>query len=95
METAMPLETRSEMISEEEIRLRSYLIWQREGCPEGHSLDHWLRAKAELNEEVHTLVFRRDRLQSRVAPRLPISVPPRKSVAANAGQFPARISAAR
>ena len=91
----MPREMRSDMISEDEIRLRSYLIWQREGCPEGRSLDHWLRAKAELDEEVRTIFFRRDRLQSRVAPRLPISVPPKKSVAANAGKFPARISAAK
>jgi len=91
----MPREIRSDMISEEEIRLRSYLIWQFEGCPEGHSLDHWLRAKAELDEEMHTIFFRRDRLQSRVAPRLPISVPPKKSIAANAGKFPPRISAAK
>jgi cytoskeletal protein CcmA (bactofilin family) len=34
--------------AEEEIRLRSQQIWQREGCPEGHAQDHWERARAEL-----------------------------------------------
>jgi cytoskeletal protein CcmA (bactofilin family) len=34
--------------SEEEIRLRSQEIWQREGCPEGYAEDHWQRARAEL-----------------------------------------------
>ena len=35
-------------IPEEQIRLRSYYIWQEEGCPTGHELDHWLRAELEL-----------------------------------------------
>lgn len=39
------------MIPEEAIRLRSYLIWQSEGCPDGQALEHWLRAKAELEAE--------------------------------------------
>jgi len=33
---------------EEEIRRRSYLIWQQEGRPFGRELKHWGRAKAEL-----------------------------------------------
>jgi len=37
--------------SEEAIRLRSQLIWEREGRPEGVAQDHWLRAKAELEAE--------------------------------------------
>lgn len=40
-------------ISVEEIRLRSYLIWEREGKPEGKSLEHWGRAEAELRGERH------------------------------------------
>ena len=31
-----------------EIALRAWEIWQREGCPEGRDLDHWLRAEQEL-----------------------------------------------
>lgn len=39
------------MLPEEAIRMRSYFIWQREGCPSGRDLDYWLRAKAELEAE--------------------------------------------
>ena len=38
-------------LSEDAIRLRSYLIWQRGGCPQGSALDHWLCAKAELEAD--------------------------------------------
>jgi len=37
--------------SDEAIRLRSQLIWEREGCPEGLAQEHWQRAKAELEAE--------------------------------------------
>lgn len=33
------------------IALRAWEIWQREGCPEGRDLDHWLRAERELMNE--------------------------------------------
>ena len=46
LEPSVPVEP-----SEEAIRLRSQLIWEREGCPEGVAQDHWLRAKAELEAE--------------------------------------------
>ena len=39
-------------LSEDAIRLRSYLIWQQEGCPVGRALSHWLQAKAELEAEL-------------------------------------------
>ncbi len=35
-------------ISEEAIRLRAYLIWEREGRPDGRDFEHWLRAQDEL-----------------------------------------------
>jgi hypothetical protein len=37
--------------SDEEIRARSYMIWEREGRPEGKSEEHWQRARAELAAE--------------------------------------------
>lgn len=37
--------------SEEAIRLRAWLIWQREGCPDGRDRDHWLQAERELIHE--------------------------------------------
>jgi hypothetical protein len=47
------------MNTEEAIRQRSYLIWKREGCPEGRNLEHWQQAKAEL--EAEPAVVRRSR----------------------------------
>jgi len=38
-------------IAENDIRLRSYLIWEREGRMPGKEIEHWLRAKAELEWE--------------------------------------------
>ena len=42
-----------------QIRERAYRIWEREGRPEGRSLEHWLQAEVEiatgereLNEEL-------------------------------------------
>ena len=29
---------------EEQIRRQAYYLWQQNGCPEGHELDHWLAA---------------------------------------------------
>jgi DUF2934 family protein/glycosyl transferase family 5 (putative starch synthase catalytic subunit) len=33
-----------------EIQRRAYLIWEREGHPEGKALEHWRRAEAEIAE---------------------------------------------
>jgi Protein of unknown function (DUF2934) len=33
---------------EEVIRQRAYAIWEAEGRPHGHDLDHWHRAQAEI-----------------------------------------------
>ena len=30
------------------VRLRAYLIWEREGSPGGTEVEHWLRAKREI-----------------------------------------------
>ncbi len=70
--------------SEEEIRTRSYLIWEREGRPEGKSEEHWLRAKAELDAEFEAK-WRAASLEGEtttfVLPLLPISTPPSRTVA--------------
>jgi hypothetical protein len=36
---------------ENQIASRSYFIWEKEGRPEGKALEHWLRAKVELEAE--------------------------------------------
>jgi Protein of unknown function (DUF2934) len=33
-----------------EVERRAYLIWEREGRPEGKALEHWRRAELELAE---------------------------------------------
>jgi hypothetical protein len=40
------------LIPEEQIRLRSHSIWEREGRPEGRCEEHWRRAIGELNAEL-------------------------------------------
>ncbi len=35
-----------------DIRVRAYRIWEAEGRPGGRALDHWLRARSELENEV-------------------------------------------
>lgn len=36
------------MTMHEEISRRAREIWEREGCPQGRDLEHWLLAEAEL-----------------------------------------------
>jgi len=86
--------------SEDEIRIRSYLIWEREGRPEGKAGEHWLRAKAELDAEFEA-EWRAASLEGEsttfVLPLLPISSPPNRSVSAKIGSEtePVPASAAR
>ncbi len=35
-------------LSTEKIAARAYEIWQANGCPNGHDLEHWLQAEREL-----------------------------------------------
>jgi len=44
---------------EEDIRFRSYLIWEREGKPQNRAHEHWQRAKEELASEVKNNLTRR------------------------------------
>jgi len=74
--------------SEEAIRLRSYYIWEREGCPIDDGADHWARAKAELEAELETelrAASAAGESNAFVMPRLPISTPPRKSMSVKIG----------
>lgn len=69
--------------SEEEIRTRSYLIWEREGRQDGKSGEYWQRAKAELECELEAswlAASMEGETTAFVLPVLPISMPPSKSV---------------
>lgn len=35
----------------ERIAARAYAIWEREGKPAGHDVEHWLKAERELAQE--------------------------------------------
>jgi hypothetical protein len=37
--------------TQEEIGVRAFEIYVSEGCPDGNSLDHWLRAERELRSQ--------------------------------------------
>ena len=37
--------------TEEEVSERAHAIWLAEGMPEGREVDHWLRARRELERE--------------------------------------------
>ncbi len=69
------------MPDEEVIRQRSHLIWLREGSPDGKALDHWLRAKAELESEYRASFAKAEEWRQVVMPRLPISQPPQITIA--------------
>jgi len=68
------------MVPEELVRQRSYQIWLHEGCPNGSSLDHWCRARAELEIEYWALSQTAGERGQFVLPRLAISSPPQKMV---------------
>lgn len=68
------------MIPDELIRMRSYEIWQQEGCQEGFDLAHWFRAKAELEAANGLTDPANIQPASFVLPRPAISRPPCKLV---------------
>ena len=86
------------MVSEYEIRTRSYLLWEAEGRPRGRDVEFWLRAEAELAAEsrsnVATGLGAAGRVARFVMPRLPISSPPRRLVAARVGPCERKSAAA-
>ena len=69
---------------EDAISLRSYFIWENEGRPSDKALEHWLRAKAELEAELEAAVKAapsEEDMANFVMPRPPISTPPSRSEA--------------
>jgi hypothetical protein len=39
------------MVAEQNIRIRSYLLWEAAGGPPGQAVEFWLQAEAELEAE--------------------------------------------
>jgi hypothetical protein len=77
------------------IAQRSYFIWQREGCPDGKAVDHWLMAISELEAELGVPVSDPDDVALRILPRPRISRPPHRVVARRISRKPAAVSAAK
>ncbi len=53
------------------ISARSYLLWEREGCPVGHDREYWQRACAEVEAELQAAL--QGNASAFVPPQLPIS----------------------
>jgi hypothetical protein len=83
------------MIPEHAIRLSSYLIWEKAGCPDGKALEHWQQARDELEGEFAALLSRFDDCERTVVPRVPIRRPPQRLTSARvpAGEWRAAIAA--
>ncbi|MDB6027979.1 MAG: hypothetical protein JWM68_4202 [Verrucomicrobiales bacterium] len=37
-----------QQLTDEQVSVRAYYLWERDGRPQGHDQDYWLRAKEEL-----------------------------------------------
>lgn len=72
-------------IAEEQVRARSYALWDAEGRPDGRSEEYWFRALADLEKElVRSWLFALEERETceMVMPRPPISQPVRRHQAA-------------
>ena len=38
-------------MDEQEIKEAAYALWERDGRPDGHDLEHWFKASAELGRD--------------------------------------------
>jgi hypothetical protein len=50
-QTAAPHGDPERVPTEDEVRERAHAIWLAEGKPEGREVDHWMRARRELERE--------------------------------------------
>ena len=76
------------------IEQRSYFIWQREGCPEGKAIEHWMRAIAELQAEAGMPATAPYAVELKIMPRPRVSGPPHLVVSRRISEAPATVSAA-
>jgi len=68
------------MVVDHDVRIRSYLLWEAEGRPQGRDMEFWFRAQAQLEDESRTpALWKRPRLF--VVPCASVTSPPRKLVA--------------
>ncbi|MGH6879138.1 MAG: DUF2934 domain-containing protein [Rhizomicrobium sp.] len=69
------------MVSEHEIRIRSYLLWEEAGRPQGRDIDFWLRAEADLKAETRDAATAWGRYgRTVIVPSVAVSTPLRRTV---------------
>ncbi len=66
------------MVTEEDIRTRSYLLWEAAGRPDGQDLEFWLTARADLEAEARYAPKPLIRLAAPIVPRVSICSPPQR-----------------
>lgn len=66
------------MVSEYDIRIRSYLLWEAAGRPQGRDREFWFMAESGLGAETHEP---RRRPALVLVPGVPFSRPPQRTVA--------------
>jgi Protein of unknown function (DUF2934) len=69
------------MVIEHDIRIRSYLLWEAAGRPQGRDVEFWLRAEQDVRVEAGDDPKSRCRPQLTVVPGIPSSLPPHRSIA--------------
>jgi hypothetical protein len=74
------------MVTEEDIRIRSYLLWQAAGRPDGQDQQFWLRAEADLRAEARNAPKQSMRLAGTVVPRVSVCSPPQRIMATRVPQ---------
>jgi hypothetical protein len=70
-----------QLISLEQIKARSYAIWDSEGRLDGHAEEYWFRAIAELESELEhawLMILDEQEHAELVMPHPPISEPPHR-----------------
>lgn len=69
------------MVSEYDIRIRSYLFWEAAGRPQGRDREFWFRAEADLAAETRQKTVSGRRPALVVVPGVPVSLPPQRTIA--------------
>ncbi|HEY3776784.1 MAG TPA: DUF2934 domain-containing protein [Rhizomicrobium sp.] len=69
------------MVSDYDIRIRSYLLWEAAGRPQGRDREFWFRAESDLQAEVRQAMSPWRRPLLLVVPGVPISSPPHRTTA--------------
>ena len=69
------------MVAVEDVQIRSYMLWEAAGRPDGQDVEFWLRAEAELEAEARCAPKPGVRLAVAVVPRVRIYSAPQRMTA--------------